>query len=132
LVTHLINRLLWLRIGNHEPIAVILPDPLKRILDGTKRWEIRSRPLRKHIGKRLWLAQSGSSTVYGHSKLVDSIGPLSPDTWSAKRTQHQVDGERMYGDHTHAWVLHDVCRCDPLLIQRKAGAIQIQLGPWAA
>ena len=92
---------------------------------------MRHRRCVKHVGRRVWLAASGTSTVYGHAVLAESIGPLSEDTWSAMRARHHVHGPRMYGGSTHAYVLRHVSRCEPLPIQRKAGAMGFQTGPWA-
>ena len=121
----------WLRIGDDDPILCILPEYLEKILEGDKDLEIRDKPSHKHKGRRIWLAGSGTKTVYGHTILSYSMGPLSEDQWSELRERHHVQGPRMYGPKTYAHVLRDVCRVDPIPIERKWGCIGFQTGPWA-
>jgi len=54
---------------------VIMPRPMRQILDGAKSWEIRRG--RCLIRELIGLIESGSGTVVGVAELVDCIGPLA-------------------------------------------------------
>ena len=54
---------------------------MDKILDGEKTLEIRSKPIHKHIGKRIALAASGTSAIFGWVELVECLGPLSKSDW---------------------------------------------------
>ena len=111
-----------------DPILIVKWKWLKRILAGSKTHEIRCRPCPAYKGKRLWLAASGTSRVFGSARVQDSIGPLSEVEWHTSRPFHCVEGPRLY-KRTYAWVLENVTRCTPKRITRKPGAIGVQLGP---
>ena len=44
---------------------------MDKILDGEKTLEVRSKPIHKHIGKRIALAASGTSAIFGWVELVE-------------------------------------------------------------
>jgi hypothetical protein len=118
------------RIGQTDPILVILPEWLDKIYNEEKDWEIRNRPCKKHCGGKLWLAASESKAVSGHAVVKAWHGPLTEEEWAANRSRHRVEGPRMCGDSTYAWELTCVTR-EPvdIPIVRKKGSIGIQLGP---
>ena len=118
------------RIGKTDPILVILPEWLRKIYNGEKKWEIRSKPCKKHCGSKHWFAASRSSAVSGHAIVRQWHGPLTKEQWASNRSLHCVDGPRMYGDRTYAWELIEVTR-EPfdIPIVRKAGSVDVQLGP---
>ena len=118
------------RIGQTDPILVILPEWLHKIYNDGKDWEIRSKPCKKHCGRKAWLAASGSKAVSGHAVVKAWHGPLTEEEWAANRSRHLVEGPRMYGNKTYAWELSSIAR-EPadIPIVRKVGAIGVQLGP---
>jgi len=84
---------------------VILPEPLRKILDGWKTWEIRSSATK--IRGPIALIESGSGSVVGTCELIDSVGPLT-------RAQCLANARRA-GNFTphagsHAWVLRNARR----------------------
>lgn len=87
--------------------------------------EIRSQPIHKHIGKRIALAASGTSAIFGWVELVECLGPLSQTDWHAMRDLHCVgDAERPYGESTYAYVLRDPRReVREIPFERKDGAV---------
>jgi hypothetical protein len=56
---------------------VIKPEPMKKILSGSKCWEVRRG--RCQIRGLVGLIESGSGTVVGVAELTDCVGPLTRD-----------------------------------------------------
>ena len=54
---------------------VIMPGPMRQILNGAKSWEIRRG--RCLIRELIGLIESGSGAVVGVAELVDCVGPLT-------------------------------------------------------
>ena len=97
---------------------------MDKILDGYKTIEIRGAPIKKHVGKRIWLAASGSSAISGSAHFVECLGPLSAREWHTLRPLHCIgDDDRLYGDSTYAYVLCDPKRVAEKPFVRKRGAI---------
>ena len=117
------------RIGDKDPILVIVPEWCNLILDHEKTMEIRSIPCTDKVGKEIWLAMSGTSKVYGRARVKACHGPMSKSQWELFRPLHLVPGKRFYGARTHGWELVDVRRCAPKPIVRKNGAVIFQIGP---
>ena len=77
---------------------------------------------------RIYLCQSKTSTVFGHARVEEVLGPLRADEWETLREGHGVPGGRLY-QHTYAWVLRDVQRLEPpVRIRRKPGSVGLQYG----
>lgn len=85
---------------------IIKPEPMRKILDGSKSWEIRRG--RCHIRGLIGLIESGSGTVVGVAELVDCIGPLTRPVRVANARKlgvtAEVAAERWQQD-LYAWVL---------------------------
>jgi hypothetical protein len=97
---------------------------MDKILDGEKTLEIRKFPVHKHNGKRIGLAASGTSAIFGWVEFVECLGPLSNSDWHAMRPLHCVDGPRPYGESTYAYVLRDPQReVREIPFQRKPGSV---------
>jgi len=60
---------------------IVREEPMKLILKGIKKWEIRSR--RTHIRGDIALITSKSGTVVGTAKVVGCIGPLTVKEWNS-------------------------------------------------
>ena len=116
------------RIGDQDPILVILIEWLELILSGKKSIEIRGEGCPSKVGKQIWLCASGSGTVTGKAYVVDQR-MLSKGEWEDLRSQHLVSGDRPYGDCTHAWILAGVQRIPAIPIRRKQGSVIWQKGP---
>ena len=105
-------------------VLIIEPRWLEKILDGHKTIEIRGAPIKKHIGKRIYLAASGSAAISGCAELVQCLGPLTESDWHTMRPRHCVpEAVRPYGAHTYASVLCDAQRVPESPFERKRGAI---------
>jgi hypothetical protein len=103
---------------------------LELILKKIKDLEIRPQQGTTIRGKRIFLCQSRTSTVFGYAHVEDVLGPLCPTAWAALRSRHCVPGGQLYASNkNYAWVLSGVTRCHPIRITRKAGSIGIQVGP---
>ena len=74
---------------------------------------------------------SGTKKVYARATVAGWCGPLSALEWHKLRGQHLVKGPRLYCASTYAWQLVNVTRTRPTHIERKKGAIGIQIGPRA-
>jgi hypothetical protein len=116
-------------IGADDPIIIIKWEWLERILNGDKTVEIRCWSGTRYAGKRVWLAASRTSCVYGMASVSQSIGPLTESQWDSMRPSHCVQGTRLYGSRTHAWVLSNVQHVQPKRFRRKPGSVGSQLGP---
>ena len=105
---------------------IILPEPLRKILDRRKTWEIRSSATR--IRGPIALIESGSGTVVGTCDLVDSVGPLT-------REQCRENARRAGGftpdAGSYAWVLQGARRLrTPVPYRHPRGAIiWVRLSP---
>ena len=110
---------------NHSQTVLIIKQWwLDKILDGHKTIEIRGKVVKKHIGKRIGLAASGSGAISGFAELVQCLGPLTESDWHALRPRHCVQDEvRPYGAHTYAYVLCHAQRVPEIPFERKRGAI---------
>lgn len=117
------------KISDSDSILIIKPEWLNKILDGEKDLEIRRQPCTSKKGKRIWLAASGASEVWGSAVVKDCLGPLSTTQWDHLRLRHRVAGERVYGSCTYAYELVDVQKLEHAIrIQRKRGSIGFQTG----
>ena len=98
---------------------------MDKILDGHKTLEIRKRRVKQVIGKRIWLAASGSSATFGSVEVVACLGPLTQSEWDKLRSKHLVPQERpYYGGSTFAYVLQDPQRLPECIsFERKRGAV---------
>ena len=101
---------------------------MDKILDGHKTLEIRKRRVKQVIGKRIWLAASGSSAIFGSVEVVAWLGPLTQSEWDKMRPKHLVPQERpYYGGSTFAYVLQDPQRLPECIsFERKRGAVTWQ------
>src|SRR5687767_4132243 len=105
---------------------IIMPGPMKNILDGNKTWEIRG--MRTHLRERIALIQSKSGLIVGVSDLVDCLGPLTQDEMLANVSKHRITKEALLqGKITYkqvfAWVLQNARRLDrPVPYKHPSGA----------
>jgi hypothetical protein len=85
---------------------VIMPEPMHRILDGPKSWEIRRG--RCLIRELIGLIESGSGMVVGVAELTDCIGPLTRELRirNARKMGITVaDASERWATDYYAWVL---------------------------
>ena len=115
-------------IGHKDPILIIKPEWLERILSGEKTLEIRDQGCPSKVGRQIWLCASESGEVTGKAIVVGQR-KLSNDEWESMRPQHLVQGIRSYGGRTHGWMLAEVQRIPAIPIRRKQGAVIWQTGP---
>lgn len=111
---------------------IVKPGPMKKILDGSKSWEIRRG--RCNIRGLIGLIESGSGAVVGVAHLADCIGPL-------KREQRIQNAQRMgitvdeaaarWPQDSYAWVLRKRRRLShPVRYVHPQGAIRwVPLSP---
>ena len=108
---------------------MLKPEWMELILSGEKDLEIRGQKGLTVRGKRIFLCESGTSTVFASAYVADILGPLSELEWIRLRDRHCVPGGRLYAK-SYAWVLSVIQRLQhPVLISRKVGSIGIQKGP---
>ncbi|MGI9360209.1 MAG: DUF4357 domain-containing protein [Parasphingorhabdus sp.] len=99
---------------------------LDLILDGQKTWEMRSRKTK--VRGPIALIESGSGTVVGTAKLVDSLAPLKATNYMEHRNRHAIP-EDMLDDviangWVHPWVLTEVQRlASPVSYDHPSGAV---------
>lgn len=91
---------------------IIRPEPIEKILSGTKTWEMRSRPV--EIRETVALVKKGSKAAYGVADIVDCIGPLSHAERLSNMHLHGVEPHRWsdpeVAKYHYAWVLSNVRR----------------------
>ena len=82
------------------------------ILDGSKTWEMRSRPT--SIRGRIALIKAGSGLIFGMANLTDCLPTLKLDIMQSTHTFHRIPDERMAAaidnKWTTPWVLKDVVK----------------------
>jgi hypothetical protein len=106
---------------------IIRPEPLEKILNGRKTWEMRSDPIHKR--EMIALIQKGSKAIYGVADIVDSIGPLSREEMIANESKHLIDPSRLdspeVAKYRYAWVLANVRRLKhPVPYLHKPGQVK--------
>jgi hypothetical protein len=81
---------------------------MDKILQGEKTIEVRGKGT-EHRGVT-WVSPSGSRFIAGSFDLVACEGPLSKAEWEELRPYHRVQGPRLYGESTYAWMLSNATR----------------------
>lgn len=122
-----------------ERTLIIRAEALEMIFDGTKDWEIRSRPAR--IRGRIALSEKGANSIVGTCTLSCVVGPLTLEQImkNARRmgsTRSEVETYRAaWRDDcrkgkVYAWVLRDVRRLrSPVAFANPSGAVTWALLP---
>jgi len=89
---------------------IIKEEPLNKILNNEKIWEMRTSNTKKR--ETIALIKKGSKKIYGVATIVDSLGPLSDQEMIDNISFHKMKRERIEGKKTkkwrHAWVLFNV------------------------
>lgn len=88
---------------------VIASEPLDKILQGRKTMELRGKHNRQ-LGP-VALIRKGSGKIYAVADIVESIGPMSFETFRAEARRHAVEPERMrdvYEKWKYGWVLKNL------------------------
>lgn len=118
---------------------IIRADALEMILDGTKDWEIRSRPPRNR--GRIALSEKGANSIVGTCTLSCVVGPLTLEqvmksarrmgTTRAEVKEDLADWRQDCRDErVYAWVLRDVRRLrSPVAFANPSGAVTWALLP---
>lgn len=116
-------------IDASDPILVIKPYWLDKILTGAKTLELRSNSCRSKIGLNIWLAASGTSSVCAKAMIAECRVINSQEELNALRPEHCYVGNLPYHP-TYAWKLVNVACCpQPIAIHRKRGSVVWQIGP---
>lgn len=108
-------------------LGLVIKSPwIDLILAGHKTWEIRGSQTNKR--ERIVLIKSRSGTVFGTCRIVDCLGPLSPEQMRANMDKHQVPLQRIERGlgypQTYAWVLADARPlAKPVPYQHRSGAV---------
>jgi hypothetical protein len=101
---------------------LVLKEPLDKILNGTKTWEIRG----KRTARRgpIALIESKSGHVVGSCELVDVVGPLTlPELHRNARRAGFLPSQLPYA-RTYAWVVRNAQRlAKPVPYQHPSGAV---------
>ncbi len=106
---------------------IIKPEPLEKILNGKKIWEMRSITTKKR--GPIALIGKGSKRIMGIATIIDVRGPLSNAAMIDTEAMHQIAPTRLDDENVqklrYAWVLSNVTRLDPPIayIPRK-GAVR--------
>ena len=102
----------------------IKPQWCRKILDGSKVWEIRGQNCRKHLHERICIAESGTGMLLGEMNIRDSF-KITREDLEANRHLHGIEDLRIitYGN-IYAWVLENVeAYEEPVPYSRSAGSI---------
>lgn len=91
---------------------IIRREPLTKILDGSKTWEMRS--MMTHKRGLIGLVEKGSKSVLGVATILDCKGPIPRIELRAAFQYHGISEERLataeYEKYTFAWILADARR----------------------
>lgn len=94
---------------------IIKLEPLEKILNGKKVWEMRSITTKKRGA--IALIGKGSKRIMGIATIVDVQGPLSDAVMVGTEAMHQIAPTRLDDADVqklrYAWVLSNVTRLDP-------------------
>ena len=82
---------------------IIKHEPLQKILQGKKCWELRS--TKTHKRGRIGLIGSGSGTIVGECELVGCTEQLSLATFLTNRHKHCSRNTTLPYAKTYAWIL---------------------------
>lgn len=116
-------------IDASDPILVIKPYWLHKILAGMKTVELRSTSCHSKVGLTIWLAASGTSAVFAKAVISNCVAINTQQDLDALRHEHCYVGDLPY-QPTYAWKLVNVTCCPrPIAIQRKRGSVVWQIGP---
>lgn len=107
---------------------IIRPEPLARILDGRKVWEIRG--TRTHLRGPIALIEAGSSHIVGVAEIVDVIGPMRSASLSNNPDKTGYSNVPVEYDRYFAWVVEHARRLSrPVRYEHPNGAvIWVRLG----
>lgn len=119
----------------HAPMkALIIAEPwISHILDGSKTWEMRSRPTK--IRGQFGLIRKGSGAIYGVATLVDCDDPLTPNAMMRAFDKHRIPkhliGNGQVAKWNCPWMLSSVQKLShPVPYRHKPGAVTwINLDP---
>ena len=113
----------------NAPISglIIRPEPLEKILDGRKMWEMRSDGKAKR--EIVALIEKGGKRILGVARIVDVRGPLSEQTMRDTFSMHGIDSSRLLDPSVQklrfAWVLADIKRFDsPVPFEPRSGPVR--------
>ena len=102
----------------------IRPPWCRKILDGSKVWEIRGQNCKKHLHERICIAESGTGMLLGEMTIRDSF-KITREDLEANRHLHGIEDLRIitYGN-IYAWVLENAeAYEEPVPYSRSAGSI---------
>ena len=85
----------------------IPPRRCHKILHEGKTWEIRGTHCRKHLGKRVGIAQAGSGTLVGEATVKESKAITREDLEAARHLHQISDVTKIPYSRPHAWTLED-------------------------
>jgi hypothetical protein len=100
---------------------------LRKILDGSKTWEIRGSKTSKR--GEIALIQKGSGKIYGTCELTGVIGPLSKRDLEANRGKHQVPVDELSDiisryAKVYVWILDKINQFEtPIEYHHPMGAV---------
>ena len=97
-----------MKLNEGDPILVIKPFWLQKILDGSKHIEIRSSRCNKAINTRIFLSESGTSKISASAVVVRCVGPLTCTEFNNLKSSHCILSDSLPYKKTYAWVLKDV------------------------
>lgn len=117
-----------MRTTNAIPVRglIIRPEPLQKILSGTKTMELRSR-LNQQRGV-IALIQKSSGHIFGVAEIGESVGPMSFEDFASASNEHGVEAHRLRevfeSGYTTGWKLRKVRRLkSPVPYLHKPGAV---------
>ena len=111
---------------------IVKPEPMRKILDGPKSWEIRRG--RCHIQGLIGLIESTSGSVVGVAELVECVGPLTRALRIANARKMGVSADEAaeaWSRGLYAWVLRKRRRLShPVRYRHPQGVIRwVSLSP---
>lgn len=116
--------------GKHLAITrglIIRPEPLEKILNGQKSWEMRGEHVR--LRETIALIKKDSKAIYGVADIVDSLGPFTRPEMIANESKHRISPDRLDNPdvegYRYAWVLDNVRRLRvPVPYKHRRGAVK--------
>jgi hypothetical protein len=113
---------------------IIKPEPLRKVLAGTKTYEVRSRPTRL-TGQVIALSEKGTNRILGVATIDQCLGPLTLSQVRASHGRMGIKTAELMADlkywrrecaagRVYAWVLRAVKRLPrPVPFRNPSGAV---------
>ena len=106
------------------PILVVKDPWITMLVEGTKTMEIRGFRCKKQKGERVHFSKSGTGTIIGSARFVESVYFESEEEMRAEEGKHCVPStSKVPYKKIHGWVFADAKKMHPIKYNVKRGSV---------